>query len=167
LQALWFRTKAAQNRGDWDGTPALIEATEAQIQMLTRAQQTCLRPLIEHLRGELAFSEAMRLRDASPLRDPALPLDVAWLAPELCPRVEALRAALRGDMASCERALEDARRYAENEVDAASAPSEARIATALRERFGAAPLLPATSPQSAALQHRVREIEPEPRQPIA
>ena len=139
LFALWYRVKAAQNCADWADTPALRQVFDAQMQALAPALRAGLRELTDLLRVELAFSEAMRMCDEAPLRELALSPDVAWLVPTLQPRLDALRAALKGDRAACERALDAVRRYAENEVDAALAPSEARIAAALRARFGIAP----------------------------
>lgn len=136
LHALWYRNKAAQHRGDWDATPALKKAFDTQLEQMDPALRAALNDFIEILRVELVFSEAMRVRGDAPLRDVAVGRDIAWFAPPLIPRLDALRAAANGDAAVCVRALDRARRYAENEIEASLAPSEARIATALRERFG-------------------------------
>lgn len=136
LHALWYRIKAAQHRGEWEAAPALKEALETQLALLDPAMRTALHDFIELLRVEIAFSEAMRVRSDAPLRDVAIGRDIAWFAPPLVPRLDALYAASSGDAAVCLRALEQARRYAENEIEASVATSEARIATALLERFG-------------------------------
>lgn len=138
LYALWYRLKASQNLGDWDATPALVSAFDAQWAVLAPALRSALHEFTHQMRSELAFSEAVRLRDAAPLRACALPLGTGWLVPALQPRIDALHALLAGDLVGCGQALDTARQHAEKDIDAALASSEARIATVLRARFGVA-----------------------------
>lgn len=118
LTAHWLRLLAARDRGDWEVAARHSDAFEEGLRSIEEKQRTAWADFAALLRTEAAFCAAFAARDLAPL-DAAQPLSarVGWYVPEMQPRLEALRAALRGDVAGCRSALDVARRHSANSFD--------------------------------------------------
>ncbi|RNF85171.1 M50 family metallopeptidase [Montanilutibacter psychrotolerans] len=128
----WLRLKAAQNRGDWAAAVALAPQIERNEAAMPPAMRELLDGASMALRVELAFSAAMLSRCPQPLETLPRGKGELWELPHLPPRLQALKAALAGDVAGCERALERSRRMADNSVDLSLRRSEKRLRAAVR-----------------------------------
>lgn len=127
MVALWYRLKARQNRGEWEAAAAQQTRFEHLQAELTPALRSGLAEFLACIRTELAFSLAMRDRDAAGLMDNLLPEKSRWSAPALWPRCLALRALLEGHLAEGRRLLGEAQCVAEQSLDRALPLSEALI----------------------------------------
>lgn len=121
LIAHWLSLLAARNRYDWEAAARHADAFEEGLRSIGEKQRAAWADLAALLRAEAAFCAAFSTRDPAPL-DAAQPLSarVRWYVPEMPPRLEALRTALRGDVAGCRKALDDARRHSARSFDRGS-----------------------------------------------
>jgi hypothetical protein len=131
----WFVLKARQNLGDFAGAAALEPEVDAAVKALPPTMVHGARNLVALLRTELRFSQTMAGLPFGSSPDPRSRRLLAWSAPSLFPRCEALVAFEAGDLATAERKLEQSRRHAEDSLDLALAISEARLHAAMREKF--------------------------------
>jgi Zn-dependent protease len=125
--ALWYRLKAQQHRGEWEvaaGQQAKFEQLEQELSSELRSQ---LVELLICIRTELAFSRAIRDRDARHLNTDSVSEKTFWSCPTLWPRCLALRALLGGDVAEGQRLLDETLRRAAQSMDRSLAKSEAMI----------------------------------------
>jgi hypothetical protein len=142
LVALWYRLKARQNLGDWPGAAAMQGDLDTLLEDRSAAECAPIRPLIDCIRTEMAFSSAMHMRASTPLTDDLLPESSAWYAPHLWPRCQALKAVIEGNIPACRRWLERASALADNSVDASLPISERMIGACLADmtqEVGASP----------------------------
>ena len=127
LAAAWYRLKAAQNRGDWEGALSQGEKFEKDLSSLSPVPRS-LHALIALVRTEVAFSRVMATGEWSALRDDLLSRDASRLVPSLWPRCLALRASLSGNQAESARLLAVSMEKAKQSPDLALAKSEVILA---------------------------------------
>lgn len=128
LQDEWFQLKALQNRGDWRRIDEVESALNRRVSALDDALLAFMsRDFLPLLRAEIAFCRSMASGNAGHVEAvglaPALQRDV----PYLMPRLQALAAGLRGDLARSAQAMERSRLCAETSIDVATRRCEARL----------------------------------------
>lgn len=128
LQDEWFRLKALQNLGDWRRVDEVEGALNRRVSALDEGLLAAMsRGFLPLLRAEIAFCRSMASGDAGHVEAiglaPALQRDV----PYLMPRLQALAAGLRGDLARSAQAMERSRLGAETSIDVATRRCEARL----------------------------------------
>ena len=127
LLGLWFRLKAAQNRREWTIASALSSRLDAALEAMSSSQVASVSTFVAILRTEIAFSSAVLDRDSSKLESVILSkADASW-ARHLPPRIEALRAALAGDVCARDEALARSAARAAEMPDLALEKSERSI----------------------------------------
>lgn len=132
LIALWYRLKAAQNRGDWAAASSQASTFDTMHSGLPHEAATVLAEMLALMQVELAFSRAMHAGDPAPLAAHLWQARTLWATPWLLPRCQALLAALEGDLPRRDAALDRAARFADVANDASLPRSEALLRDAIR-----------------------------------
>lgn len=131
LVALWYRLKADQERGDWQMAAHRRNQLVALKEHVDPALLARLSDLTAVMEAELDFSKAMNDQDADAFEATQKATAPVWVSPWQRPRALALVAALRCDETRRDTCLKTSERHARDAIDAAVAPSEARLRDAI------------------------------------
>ncbi|MGO1072974.1 M50 family metallopeptidase [Lysobacter sp. CA199] len=126
----WLRMYAALERGELEQARTDFQALCVRVEGYEEPMQLALDDLLTLCRADLAFAGALELDPSRALASlTALNLNarVFWYVPHVPPRLRALAAALRGDIAVARAQLTCAARYADNSPFLATVSSEARL----------------------------------------
>ena len=127
----WLKLKASHSRNEWQAAEEVERSLDRHIAVADPTMLPQLAELIAIMRAEISFSKAISSRDTSVLDIDVLDAGTRWLVPHLAPRLQALQAALGGDIETCEALLLQSQVHAERSVDKALHHSEARLRDAV------------------------------------
>lgn len=120
----WFRLASLRSTGQWDRVAEVGRSFEIELGALPPAQAKALGAFVNQVRTEVAFAHAMASGEASPALASSICKELHWLQPALRPRVEALSAALGGEIDLMRSKLEASRHAMRASHDLAYSRSE-------------------------------------------
>lgn len=127
----YLRLKASQDRGEWWVAEDVERELQNHLGALGPAMAHACEDLIALLRAEIVFSKMLVRGDSNELENSASRSIVEWFAPYLIPRIQALRAALAGNVQERDRQLRVSEIRVEQSLDRGLQISETRLRKAV------------------------------------